>query len=621
MANPDPNAARGENILSRRSSLLGLGVVAVAFIVAAALTWRKWPDVLIDFGTQLYIPWRILGGVVLYRDLFYFAGGPLSQYFNALLFKIFGVSFSTLIAANLVVTAAMIFVIYRRFLEAADVWTATLIGVGIVFIFAFAEFTPIGNYNYIAPYSHEAFHGLVLSVFAIALLCDWIKRGKIWKAIAAGLCTGLVFLTKPDVFTALAVAVVAAFVLFWKKYVQAKFLRALTGFICGAIIPSLCFLIYFSGVENARESLRSVVFGWLPLLHGTVTKNPFYLWCAGLDHPLANLKQMILYFLAVAFVLAIYAFALRWLKTSKWIKLQYTPLIILMSPLLIWAGTFNWIQCGWPLPLLCLSACVIIVLNFKKMEQPPVFPLLWSVFGLALLAKLGLLPRIWHYGFALAMPAFVTSIYLLFWLLPNLLERRFGVPPVQFRIMVGLVLVIGFRNLFDFSQATYDQKSLALGTGGDKILTYNLSTEKSQAIYGALLWTEQYMPRDATLAVLPQGVMLNYLTRHVNPTPAMDWNPTMFTVFGQARMMEAFEKNPPDYIFIVEWDSSDFGVRYFGSTPDYGQDLMEWIGKNYKPQLLIGHEPLKDGRFGVKILKRISAPKAEEKVTASGGTA
>jgi hypothetical protein len=107
----------------------------------------------------------------------------------------------------------------------------------------------------------------------------------------------------------------------------------------------------------------------------------------------------------------------------------------------------------------------------------------------------------------------------------------------------------------------------------------------------------------------------------VNPTPAMDWNPTMFTVFGQARMMEAFEKNPPDYIFIVEWDSSDFGVRYFGSTPDYGQGLMEWIGKNYKPQLLIGHEPLKDGRFGVKILKRISSPKTEEKVTAPGGTA
>ncbi len=77
-------------------------MVALVFVMSAALTWRKWPDVLIDFGTQLYIPWRILNGAVLYRDLFYFAGGPFSQYFNALLFKIFGVSFFTLIAANLI---------------------------------------------------------------------------------------------------------------------------------------------------------------------------------------------------------------------------------------------------------------------------------------------------------------------------------------------------------------------------------------------------------------------------------------------------------------------------------------------------------------------------------------
>src|SRR5215469_18337819 len=108
MNSPDRQSSPEQNILSRRDSWLGLGVVAVVFVVAAVMTWRKWPDFLVDFGTQLYMPWRILHGAVLYRDLFYFAGGPFSQYFNALLFKIFGVSFSTLIAANLIFAAAMI---------------------------------------------------------------------------------------------------------------------------------------------------------------------------------------------------------------------------------------------------------------------------------------------------------------------------------------------------------------------------------------------------------------------------------------------------------------------------------------------------------------------------------
>ncbi len=76
-------------------------MVALAFVFAAAISWRRWPDLLVDFGGQLYIPWRLANGAVLYRDLFYFAGGPLSQYFNALLFKIFGTSFLTLIVANL----------------------------------------------------------------------------------------------------------------------------------------------------------------------------------------------------------------------------------------------------------------------------------------------------------------------------------------------------------------------------------------------------------------------------------------------------------------------------------------------------------------------------------------
>lgn len=606
VANPDPKESRAENNSARHSFWLGLAVIATAFVLAAALTWRKWPDLLVDFGGQLYIPWRLANGAVLYRDLFYFAGGPLSQYFNALLFKIFGVSFSILIFANLTLTAALLCIVYQRFLAAADIWTAALMGVGIVFVFAFPQYTAIGNYNYITPYSHEAFHGLVLSILAIALLSDWINRGKPAAAAAAGFCLGLVFLAKPDIFIALAVVVVAASILFCRKWLRQHGGKSLVGLMAASVVPSLFFFAYFLRVESARDSLRSVLFGWLPLLHGTVTKSPFYIWCTGMDQPLPHLENIVLYFLAVVLVVIIYAFALWWAGKLNLLPARYAVWAALLLPLLYWAAArFNWIECGWPLPLLCLSSCVLLAWNYKKMDRPPVFPLLWSIFGLVLLAKLGLLPRIWHYGFVLAMPAFISSLYLLFWLLPHLLERAFKISPLPFRIMVGLVLLMGFYNLFNGSQTLYSKKSLVLGQGGDKILTYNLDSDQSPAICATLLWSEKYLPANATLAALPQGVMFNYLTRHVNPTPDLDWNPTMFTVFGQDRMIEAFAKNPPDYIFIVEWNASDFGVGYFGSSPDYGQALMQWIQKNYAPQVLIGNEPLKDGRFGIKILKRL----------------
>jgi hypothetical protein len=95
--------------------------VALAFVVAAALSWRKWPDILIDFGLQLYLPWKISTGSVLYRDMAYLTAGPLSQYYHALLFKCFGVSFRTIIFSNLILTAALLCLLYRRFLAATDV--------------------------------------------------------------------------------------------------------------------------------------------------------------------------------------------------------------------------------------------------------------------------------------------------------------------------------------------------------------------------------------------------------------------------------------------------------------------------------------------------------------------
>ena len=126
------NNCRVEKHSSRQSFWLGLSLIALAFTAGAALTWRRWPDLIIDFGPQLYMPWQIAKGAVLYRDLFYLAGGPLSQYFHAALFKLFGVSFLTIIVSNLAVTAAMLLLIYHQFRNATDTFTATAITLALL---------------------------------------------------------------------------------------------------------------------------------------------------------------------------------------------------------------------------------------------------------------------------------------------------------------------------------------------------------------------------------------------------------------------------------------------------------------------------------------------------------
>ena len=177
---------------AKRWYWFGLALVALVFVAETALTWLKWSDLPADMGANLYMPWRIGGGAVLYRDLFYFAGGPFSQYFVALLFKIFGASFLTLAVFNLAAVAAMLLTLFHRFNAVADTWTATLIGFrAIIIVFAFGYYFYQG-FNYAVPYSNEALHGLILSVITIGFLSDWISRGHFRWAILAGSGSGLV---------------------------------------------------------------------------------------------------------------------------------------------------------------------------------------------------------------------------------------------------------------------------------------------------------------------------------------------------------------------------------------------------------------------------------------------
>src|ERR1700691_3183953 len=98
--------------MTTRLRLLGPLAVAVAAIVMLVWSWGTWPDPLVDFGSQLYIPWRITAGQTLYRDIAWY-NGPLSQYFNAALFSIFGVGLRTLVLTSLLILTAVLILIYR----------------------------------------------------------------------------------------------------------------------------------------------------------------------------------------------------------------------------------------------------------------------------------------------------------------------------------------------------------------------------------------------------------------------------------------------------------------------------------------------------------------------------
>src|SRR6266700_6309518 len=72
--------------LARTASVAaGPTLILAASLAMLVWSWGTWPDVLIDFGRELYVPWQLSAGKVLYTDVAYF-NGPLSPYFNSLCF-------------------------------------------------------------------------------------------------------------------------------------------------------------------------------------------------------------------------------------------------------------------------------------------------------------------------------------------------------------------------------------------------------------------------------------------------------------------------------------------------------------------------------------------------------
>ena len=109
-------------------------------------------------------------GKVLYGDVAH-RNGPLSHYWNALLFRTFGVSLWTLVWANLALLAALCALAYAVLRRAVDARAATACVLVLLGIFGFSQYVDVANYNFVTPYHHFQTHGIALGLgMLLALL-------------------------------------------------------------------------------------------------------------------------------------------------------------------------------------------------------------------------------------------------------------------------------------------------------------------------------------------------------------------------------------------------------------------------------------------------------------------
>ena len=602
MTAPEPRSDHA----NLRTRWLGPFIILLVGIVDAWWSWRKWPDVLVDFGRELYAAWQLSAGKTLYTDVAWFKG-PFSPYLNALWFRLFGVSVTTLVVCNLVILGMVVYLLYQILLLISDRLSATTGCVVFLTLFAFSQFIAIGNYNFVCPYSHECTHGILLSLSGIWCLRIYLSRRGLPPIAGAGILLGLVFLTSAEMSLAACLAMTTGLglTLWQERPGAARVIRNVGLFVGCAVIPPAIGFSLLCLKMPASHALVGVLGSWTSLINGKVISLKFYRDLMGTSNITISLKAILSWlgqYLVVFGMAAAVAFALP-RRSVHWPWLLPIVFAIVAGGLAVIWRSIAWLSAMRPLPMLLIGIGLVSVAEFIKRGRASsegaslIVRLTMLVYAFVLLGKIILNVHVYHYGFALAMPATLITVAALLCWVPAAINHRGGNGGV-FRATALAVLTIAIFAHLSVQQSYFRWKTHRVSAGADSILT----DPRGEMVTAALSTIASRVRGNETLAVLPEGVMLNYLSRRASSVPLMNFMPLEFALYGEDHVLESFRAHPPDYIAFVHKDTSEYGFQFFGR--DYARTLFAWVQQNYHPVALIGDQPLRNENFGILLVNR-----------------
>jgi hypothetical protein len=596
--------------------VLGLSLTVVSLLIMCWMYWRKMPDPLIDFGREIYAPWRVsTAGEVLYRDIHWF-NGPLSVYTHALLFRICGANLQVIKLFNATLTLATSLLIYQLIRAATngDDIAATLASVGYVIMFAYQQYYgPI--FNNITPYSYELPHGVSLSLTMIA--CFWrasvsiiSHRRIIWTTLA-GFALGLVLLTKSEVIVAACVAASVGMLCLGRARQHSP--RFFAAFIISALLPPLVVLLLLSMAMTPSEAFLGILglFRWIG--DARLRDVPFYRWLMGTDDLSRSLLQMLRWiggYVAVFLIPAV----VSWIgfRTSK-LRSTYRAgiacglsfALIVLLLVMLWQK-IPWPGCLRPLPVVMVLVAAIVAMRLiaRPREQAAslVLPAALVTFAGLLLAKILLNTHAFHYGFALAAPAFAVFVAAVVGWLPALVARVTSfaaagwIPRATAVGAIGVAVAVHAR----YSYIDAHPRTFPIGSGLNLFYGH-------PKLYGPIIddvMTD--LKRDAqpgdTLVAMPEGEMLNFLLKTPNPSGQMTFDPPAIRMFGEENILARLNTHPPDWIAIANVDNWFQGAPDFGK--DYARQIARWVRDNYAPVKVYGATPFVEKEPGILLMKR-----------------
>jgi hypothetical protein len=168
--------------------------------------------------------------------------------------------------------------------------------------------------------------------------------------------------------------------------------------------------------------------------------------------------------------------------------------------------------------------------------------------------------------------------------------------------MLGFLIVdLSFLGWISFTN--YHNKNYQIRTENDFFFSFKPEIDpRGYAVNELLKYIDSYIPPYLDFIVLPEGIMINYLARRLNPTPFITFLPPEITIFGEEAMLEALQKHPPAYVILINQDSK-YNI-ILSDVEDYSKTIMNWVKVNYSYIYQISPEPISDKKIIIQVMKR-----------------
>lgn len=560
----------------------------------------------IDTGRELYIPFRMLNGEVLYRDIVNIYGA-LAYQVNALLYLIFGASFNVLRVAGIINSTLLIWLfmmicgeIFPRKEKSPNERTSDennektsdekskMLGEGGYWQFAIIPLIigvcSLGTFNYTFPYAFAMTYGLSAFLASVLFFVKFAKNDEVKFAYLACLLAGVAVSCKYDfcIYTIF----LALYVLVNKRI---STMNVLISLVSLAFVPFLSFgILFLQGVQMADLKEAFALLGAIGRTHSL---KYFYSRYTGAIPCLSVFTFVFVKTIILVVIAGIVTFAKKMCPSDKFIL---SMVYVFAITGLVYVGLSGY-------SLLAIANSLIFCIFYKKIVQNrPLF--VFMISSILISTKTFFAVNIDVYG-TYTMPIIVFSIIAFLWNVDytEKIEVKKLVNSFGTTLLVGLLILCGTKSILTLIPKMHGKMIVAAVKNTNSVTAATNSVFVYPQVSKTLRSVAEYVENNTNLTdkivVIPETMYLNFVTKRPADNIFDSLTPMYFETFGEDFVIKHFSETKPEYFILNNRDTFDYGKRFI--CEDYGKQFCRFVEENYRKTAIFG-----EGQYVMQLYKR-----------------